>query len=71
MDQVTHVGDLDQCGVVAIVDGETWRAVSQAGRDPAHDLSAHDAYHALDAVGALVKVGPTGTNVMDVVIGVV
>ena len=35
------------------------------------DLAAHDAYRALDAAGALLKVGLTGTNVMDVVIGVV
>jgi glycerate 2-kinase len=62
-------GPTDAAG--AIVDGETWRAVSGAGRDPAHDLAAHDAYRALDAAGALVKVGLTGTNVMDVVIGVV
>ncbi len=31
-------------------------------------LAAHDAYHALDKVGALLKTGPTGTNVMDVTI---
>jgi glycerate-2-kinase len=62
-------GPTDAAG--AIVDGGTWRAVSNAGRDPAHDLSAHDAYRALDAAGALVRVGLTGTNVMDVVIGVV
>ena len=62
-------GPTDAAG--AIVDGETWQAVTKAGRDPARDLSAHDAYRALDAAGALVKVGLTGTNVMDVVIGVV
>ena len=40
------------------------------GRDPARDLAAHDAYRALDAAGSLLKPGLTGTNVMDLVIGV-
>ena len=62
-------GPTDAAG--AIVDGTTWRTVLSAGRDPARDLAAHDAYRALDAAGALLKVGLTGTNVMDVVIGVV
>jgi glycerate 2-kinase len=55
----------------AIVDGGTWAAAAAGGRDPARDLAGHDAYRALDAAGALLKVGLTGTNVMDVVIGVV
>jgi glycerate 2-kinase len=62
-------GPTDAAG--AIVDGRTWRDAMAAGRDPARDLAGHDAYHALDAAGALLRVGLTGTNVMDVVIGVV
>jgi hydroxypyruvate reductase len=62
-------GPTDAAG--AIVDGWTWRAIEAAGRDPARDLAAHDAYRSLDAAGALLRVGLTGTNVMDVVIGVV
>jgi hydroxypyruvate reductase len=62
-------GPTDAAG--AIVDGGTWRAIAAAGRDPARDLARHDAYHALDAAGALLKVGLTGTNVMDVVIGLI
>ncbi len=61
-------GPTDAAG--AIVDGHTWEAVSAAGRDPVHDLAAHDAYRALDAAGVLLRPGLTGTNVMDVVIGV-
>ena len=61
-------GPTDAAG--AIVDGRTWGAVVAAGRDPARDLAAHDAYHALDAAGVLLRPGLTGTNVMDVVIGV-
>jgi hydroxypyruvate reductase len=61
-------GPTDAAG--AIVDSRTWASVSAAGRDPARDLAGHDAYRALDAVGALLRPGLTGTNVMDVVIGV-
>jgi hydroxypyruvate reductase len=61
-------GPTDAAG--AIVDGATWSAIARAGRDPARDLAAHDAYPALDAAAALIRTGLTGTNVMDVVIGV-
>ena len=61
-------GPTDAAG--AIVDGETWRAAAALGRDPARDLAAHDAYRSMEAAGALLKVGLTGKNVMDVVIGV-
>jgi glycerate-2-kinase len=61
-------GPTDAAG--AIVDGRTWSAISAAGRDPARDLAGHDAYRALDAAGALVRPGLTGTNVMDIVIGI-
>ena len=61
-------GPTDAAG--AIVDGSTWWEVMNRGRNPARDLDAHDAYRALDAAGALLRPGLTGTNVMDVVIGV-
>lgn len=61
-------GPTDAAG--AIVDGKTWSAIAGRGRDPGTDLARHDAYHALDAVGALLRPGLTGTNVMDIVIGV-
>jgi hydroxypyruvate reductase len=61
-------GPTDAAG--AIVDGATWASIRAAGRSPDADLAGHDAYHALDAAGALFRTGLTGTNVMDVVIGV-
>jgi hydroxypyruvate reductase len=61
-------GPTDAAG--AVIDGTTWAAIVANGRDPAHDLARHDAYHALDAAGALLRPGLTGTNVMDVVIGI-
>lgn len=61
-------GPTDAAG--AIVDGTTWNAISAAGRKPGRDLAAHNAYPALASIGALVKPGLTGTNVMDIVIGI-
>ena len=62
-------GPTDAAG--AIIDADTIAAVARAGIDPADALARHDAYHALDAAGALVRTGPTGTNVMDIAIAVV
>ena len=62
-------GSTDAAG--AIVDGTTWSAISRNGRDPAAALRAHDSYDALSSVDALFKPGLTGTNVMDIVIGVI
>ena len=55
----------------AIVDGDTWDRIRAAGRDPEADLLAHRSHAALDAAGALVRTGPTGTNVADLVIGII
>jgi hydroxypyruvate reductase len=62
-------GPTDAAG--AVVDARTLDRIRRAGRDPARDLEAHRSYDALDAAGALFRPGATGTNVMDVVIGVV
>jgi hydroxypyruvate reductase len=62
-------GPTDAAG--AIVDGDSWQAIRRTGRDPARDLASHNAYDALASAGALFKTGMTGTNVMDVVIGLI
>ena len=62
-------GATDAAG--AVVDASTWTAITNAGRDPAAALRAHESYDALASVNALFKPGMTGTNVMDVVIGLV
>ena len=62
-------GPTDAAG--AVVDGFTWARIVAAGRDPAIDLAGHNAYAALDAAGALLRSGSTGTNVNDVIIAVV
>jgi hydroxypyruvate reductase len=60
-------GPTDAAG--AFADEHTWAAIRRAGRDPATDLRNHQAYDALHAAGALFKTGLTGTNVMDIVLG--
>jgi hydroxypyruvate reductase len=62
-------GPTDAAG--AIVDATTWDRIVAAGRDPAADLAGHNAFHALDSVGALLRTGHSGTNVRDVVVGIV
>ena len=57
-------GPTDAAG--AMVDGETVSLARRAGLDPQSHLAANDAYPLLDRCGALLKSGPTGTNVMDV-----
>jgi hydroxypyruvate reductase len=61
-------GPTDAAG--ALVDGSTWDRIVAAGRDPERDLQRHDSYAALAAADALIKTGPTGTNVMDIVVGI-
>lgn len=62
-------GPTDAAG--AIVDGATWSRIALAGHDPQRALDAHDAYPALEAAGALLRTGMTGTNVNDVVIALI
>jgi hydroxypyruvate reductase len=59
-------GPTDAAG--AIVTADSWDRIRAAGIDPERALAEHDAYRALDAAGALLRTGLTGTNVMDVVI---
>ncbi len=60
-------GPTDAAG--GIVDTSSWQRLLNAGADPTAALSDHDAYRALDQINALIRVGPTGTNVMDIAIG--
>lgn len=52
-----------------LVDADTCGRLALAGLDPDDCLSRADAGTALQAAGALVRTGPTGTNVADLVIG--
>lgn len=62
-------GPTDAAGGYA--DATVWRAITAAGRDPARDLQTHHSHDALAAAGALFHTGMTGTNVMDLVLGLV
>ena len=62
-------GPTDAAGGYA--DGETEAALRAAGRDVYRTLADNDAYHALQAVGGLIRTGATGTNVNDVAVALV
>jgi len=62
-------GPTDAAG--AFADASLWDEIARSGHDPERALARHEAYTALDAVGGLMRRGQTGTNVMDVVIGMV
>ena len=55
----------------AVVDASTWSAIRDAGTDPMAALERHESNRALAAAKALVPRRRTGTNVMDVAIGIV
>lgn len=56
-------GPTDAAG--GYVDGDTLAALTAQGIRVRDVLANNDSYHALDAVGGLLKTGPTGTNVND------
>jgi hydroxypyruvate reductase len=60
-------GPTDAAG--ACVDGETVARARALGLNPREAAEAHDSYPLLDQLGALLRTGPTGTNLTDLVIG--
>jgi hydroxypyruvate reductase len=50
----------------AVADGRTLECARARGLDAAAALQRNDSYHFFDALGDLIRTGPTGTNVMDV-----
>lgn len=62
-------GPTDAAG--AVIDGDTARRARDQGAELAGSLAENDTLRALDAGGAVVRTGLTGTNVMDVHVGVV
>lgn len=59
-------GPTDAAG--GCVDGASLERCRAAGVDIAAALADNDAYHALDRIGALIRTGPTGTNVGDLTV---
>ena len=59
-------GPTDAAG--AVVTGDTLRRAEEIGLDPEKALSMNDSYPFFEALGDLIKTGPTGTNVNDLMI---
>jgi hydroxypyruvate reductase/glycerate 2-kinase len=59
-------GSSDACGGVA--DAPLWHAAQSLGLDLHAYLDDNDSFHALQKLNALIQTGPTGTNVMDIVL---
>jgi glycerate 2-kinase len=57
-------GPTDAAG--AIADGRTVARAREKGVSAAEALARNDSYNFFDALGDLIRTGPTGTNVMDV-----
>jgi hydroxypyruvate reductase len=62
-------GPTDAAG--ALVTGATLRRARRLGLDPQRHLDDNDTYPLLAAVNALLLTGPTGTNVNDLMVGLV
>ena len=62
-------GPTDAAG--GFVDGNTLEHLKKQDMDYEYMLKNNDSYHALKAIDGLVMTGPTGTNVNDVVIGLI
>ncbi len=62
-------GPTDAAG--AVVDGHTASIIRERGIDPLSALLNNDSHTALDAAGALIRIGPTGTNVNDLLVALV
>lgn len=56
-------GPTDAAG--AIADGDTVQRAQEKSLDPLVFLKNNDSYHFFEALGDLIKTGPTNTNVMD------
>jgi hydroxypyruvate reductase len=59
-------GPTDAAGAVA--DGTTLARARARGMEPARHLADNNAYPLLDAIGELIRIGPTNTNVNDLIL---
>jgi hydroxypyruvate reductase len=60
-------GPTDAAG--AFADGTTWERARKAGLDPEAVLRDNDSYRLFDRLSDLLRTGPTGTNVNDLMLG--
>jgi glycerate 2-kinase len=59
-------GPTDAAG--AIITPQTAGRIRACGMDPRQALQENDSYHALKAAGALLRTGPSGTNLNDLIV---
>ncbi len=62
-------GPTDAAGAMA--DGRTLQRAQEKGLDVQEHLDRNDAYAFFDGLGDLIRTGPTGTNAMDLFVGLV
>ncbi|MBR4461263.1 MAG: DUF4147 domain-containing protein [Erysipelotrichaceae bacterium] len=62
-------GPTDAAGAYA--DGRTYERFIEKGIDCKRMLEENDSYHAFEAIDALIRTGPTGTNVNDIMIALI
>ena len=60
-------GPTDAAG--AFADPTTFERARSKGMDPEAILDNNDSFHLFDGLGDVLRTGPTGTNVMDLVVG--
>ena len=60
-------GPTDAAG--AFADGATWERAQKEGLDPEALLRENDSYRLFDRLSDLLRTGPTGTNVNDLMVG--
>ncbi len=59
-------GPTDAAG--AYIDNSTWTKIEELNLLPSVYLNNNDSYNFFSKIGQLIKTGPTGTNVMDIII---
>ena len=62
-------GTSDAAG--AIIDGHTYMRMERCGLNPSRILAQHNSGYAFKMLRDSVRLGPTGTNVMDLIVAVV
>ncbi len=70
LSMATDGGDGPGDDAGAVVDGGTLRRGERQGMDALQALDAADSGSFLEASGDLINTGPTGTNVMDLILGI-
>lgn len=62
-------GPTDAAG--GIITHEMWKKAKSLNLKPREYLDRNDAYHFLEKINCLIKTGPTGTNVMDIILALI